>query len=258
MTKSIHLAVLAAGCVVCLGQWAPVMATNPISPPPATSRAARAKYTVDVSAAPEMKAWAYHTAEVCEKWYPRIARILASNGYTPPDHVYLTMIDEPNGVAATGGNHITASVQWFKAHPDDVGAIVHETVHVIQGYPRYDPVWLVEGIADYVRWHLYEPRPQPGNMDPDKVKYSDSYRRTAAFLAFVTRHDDKKIVPELNAALRADTYQTSLFQKYTGKTLDQLGSEWRDSLRPAWKKHLEQVKKAAEKRQQATARNGSA
>ena len=26
-------------------------------------------------------------------------------------------------------------------------------------YPDFDPGWLTEGIADYIRWHLYEEKP---------------------------------------------------------------------------------------------------
>jgi len=57
-------------------------------------------------------------------------------------------------VAATAGDRITGSVQFFKAHPDDLGAMIHETVHVVQHYQRRrnNPSWLVEGVADYVRF----------------------------------------------------------------------------------------------------------
>ena len=53
-------------------------------------------------------------------------------------------------MAATSGVLITGSVKYFRAHPDDFGAMVHETVHCVQSYgDRSNPGWLVEGIADY-------------------------------------------------------------------------------------------------------------
>ncbi|UJR13660.1 hypothetical protein I4U23_000672 [Adineta vaga] len=30
--------------------------------------------------------------------------------------------------------------------------VTHECMHVVQRYPRGDPGWLIEGIADYARW----------------------------------------------------------------------------------------------------------
>ena len=53
-------------------------------------------------------------------------------------------------MAATSGVLITGSVKYFRAHPDDFGAMVRETVHCVQSYgDRSNPGWLVEGIADY-------------------------------------------------------------------------------------------------------------
>lgn len=45
---------------------------------------------------------------------------------------------------------------WFIGHPQDMGAVVHEMIHVIQDYkgvPR-EVGWLTEGIADYARARL--------------------------------------------------------------------------------------------------------
>ena len=66
-----------------------------------------------------------------------------------------------------------------------------------------NPGWLVEGIADYIRWFKYEPKPtgtRPRN--PDKANYTDSYRITAGFLNFVVQKHDKEVVAKLNAAMR--------------------------------------------------------
>ena len=38
-----------------------------------------------------------------------------------------------------------------------------------------------------MRWFLYEPADQRPRVNPDRAKYTDSYRTTAAFLNFTTR-----------------------------------------------------------------------
>jgi hypothetical protein len=65
---------------------------------------------------------------------------------------------------------ITISGKWITEHPDDLGMVIHELVHVVQGYPnsRHKAGWLVEGIADYIRWWRYEPEAPRPRIDPAK------------------------------------------------------------------------------------------
>lgn len=143
----------------------------------------------------------------------------------------MTLSKGYNGVAATGGGRITGSVKYFKAHPDDFGAMVHETVHVVQSYRgRGNPGWLVEGIADYERFFKYEPG-KLGPLNPNRARYDDSYRVTAAFLAYVTEKHDKETVRKLNAAMREGKYTEELFKGLTGKSVKELNEEWRASLK---------------------------
>ena len=73
------------------------------------------------------------------------------------------------GVAATRGTQVQCSADWFRRNlrGEAKGAVVHELVHVVQQYGRArttnpdavrPPGWLTEGIADYIRWYLYEPQ----------------------------------------------------------------------------------------------------
>jgi hypothetical protein len=189
------------------------------------------EFVVNVDDAPEMKEWAEKTARICERAYPMINEELKSNGFKPAHRVTMTLKKDYRGVAATGGSHITGSVKYFKDHPDDVGAMVHETVHVVQHYrARGNPGWLVEGIADYVRFYKYEPG-KLGRLNPDRVHYNDSYRVTAAFLAYLTEKYDKEIVPKLNRVMREGRYKEEVFKELTGKTVQDLDTEWRSSLR---------------------------
>jgi hypothetical protein len=189
------------------------------------------EFVVDVSDAPEMKEWADKAARICERQYPLLCEDLKSGGWTPPRVVTMTLKSDYRGVAETGGDHITGSVKYFKSHPEDFGAMVHETVHTIQGYRgRNNPGWLVEGIADYERFFKYEPG-KAGPVDADKAHYDGSYRITATFLNYVSEKYDKELVRKINARMRAAEYKDELFKDVTGKSLKELDDEWRESLK---------------------------
>ena len=187
------------------------------------------EFIVDVSDAPEMKEWAEKSARICEQQYTMINEELKVEGFRPPRRVRMKL-KKMNGVAYASGGRITGSVEYFKRHPNDFGAMVHETVHVVQSYRgRGNPGWLVEGIADYVRFFKYEPG-KLGRIDARRARYDGSYRVTAAFLAYVTAKYDKQIVRKLNKMMCAGEFKKEAFQKLTGKTLEQLGTEWRATL----------------------------
>lgn len=188
------------------------------------------EFAMDVSDAPEMKEWCQKAVRVCEQQYTMICDELASEGFKPPTQIRIALKNDYKGVAAAGGGKITGSVSYFKSHPDDIGAMVHETVHCVQSYrARRLPGWLVEGIADYIRFWKYEPG-KAGKLNPERAKYDASYRTTAAFLAFVSDHYDSKLVTKFNAQLRAGKYDAEMWKKYTGKTVEELNQEWKKSL----------------------------
>jgi Peptidase of plants and bacteria len=189
------------------------------------------EFTVDVSDAPEMKEWAEKTARLCERQYSMINDELKSDGYKPPTRVTMTLKKDYRGVAATGGSRITGSVKYFQDHPDDVGAMVHETVHVVQRYrTRNNPGWLVEGVADYVRFFKYEPG-KLGRINPDRARYDGSYRVTAAFLNYVSEKYDKDLVRKMNKSMREGEYKDDLWKDFTKKTAKELDEEWRATLK---------------------------
>jgi hypothetical protein len=190
------------------------------------------EFVVDVTDAPEMKQWADDTARACERGYRLINEELKSDGYKPPHLVTMTLKNDYDGVAYAGGNHIVGSVRYFKEHPDDVGAMLHETAHVVQNYHgRHNPGWLVEGVADYVRFFKFEPQ-NLGRIDARRAHYDRSYRVSAAFLAFLVEKYDAQIVCKLNRLMRAGEYPgDAFFSELTGKTLDELDGEWRATLK---------------------------
>jgi hypothetical protein len=187
------------------------------------------EFIVDVADVPEMKDWADKAARVCERNYTMINEELASDGFKPLTQITMTLKNDFKGVAAAGGGRITGSVKYFKAHPDDVGAMVHETVHCVQAYRTSGPGWLVEGIADYIRFFKYEPG-KIGRLNKDP-HFDGSYRTSAAFLNFVTEKYDKNFVKKINKSLREGEYREEIWRILTKKSLKELDEEWRASLK---------------------------
>lgn len=186
---------------------------------------------VNVADAPEMREWAEKVARVCERQYPMLCEELWSEGFKPRTVLRLKMDPNYKGVAEAGGGNMRGSVTYFKARPEDIGAFVHETAHCVQNYPGgRNPGWLIEGVADYVRFFKYEAN-KPRKLKPERAKYDGSYQTTAAFLAYVTEKHDKDLVKKLNAKMRAGEYGEQLWKDLTGKTVQELGNEWKESLK---------------------------
>lgn len=188
------------------------------------------EFTLDVADAPEMREWAEKVVRVCERHYPMICTELASEGFKPTTRIHMAFKSDYNGVAEAADYRIRGSVKYFKRNPSDIGAMIHETAHCVQLYrQRQIPGWLVEGIADYVRFWKYEPG-KAGRLNPETAQYNGSYRTTAAFLAFVSEKYDLKLVTKLNAILRAGKYQPETWRELTGKSVEELNQDWRRSL----------------------------
>lgn len=199
-----------------------------------TPQVERFRYPVeialDVSDAPELRTWAEGVVRVCEREYPMICDELASPGYRPRTAISMSFKNDYDGVAYASGDRIVGAVRYFKSHPKDVGAMVHETAHCVQGYrARRLPGWLVEGVADYVRYRKFEPQnartPRAG-----RARYDGSYGTTAAFLKSVSDRYDPFLVRKLNALMRDGKYDPAAWRKLTGKTVEGLGQEWKQSL----------------------------
>ncbi|MCX5676404.1 MAG: basic secretory protein-like protein [Planctomycetota bacterium] len=186
---------------------------------------------LDISEVPDSKDWCEKAGKAVERWYPTLCDYLATDGFTPSKVINITFKNDDKGIAATGGSNITCHMGWFTKHPDDIGAVVHESVHVIQAYhSRSNPGWLVEGLDDYVRFWIYESPPKR-RLDPNRIKYTDSYQITGAFLAWAVKTCDKDLVKKLNAACRKGEYKEELFKACTGKDVGALFEEFKDSLR---------------------------
>ncbi len=182
----------------------------------------------DYSAAPDLKAWASKADRQMDESWPDTAALLYSDGFITPNKVNVFYRSGPDvtPVAATGGGEMTVNVAWARAHPDDTGLTVHEVAHVVQAMSAYNPVWLIEGTADYIRWIKFEPENFTYNINRNTAKYSDSYRTTAAFLAWCELHYDSRLVSKLNRDVRFGDYAPEKWKQYTGKDVDALWSEF--------------------------------
>ncbi len=183
---------------------------------------------VDISQAPEVAVWAATAEKQMEQSWDDTAALLYTDKFITPNAVNVVYKTGPDvtGVAATGGGVMTVNSAWCRPHPDDTGLTVHETAHVIQAYSAYDPVWLVEGIADYARWVKFEPEHFHPRINVKRATYHDSYQTTATFLGWCELHYDSRLVSKLSQDVRFGAYKTALFQRYTGKDVDALWSEF--------------------------------
>ncbi|MBV9122525.1 MAG: hypothetical protein JO112_04140 [Planctomycetes bacterium] len=187
--------------------------------------------TVDTSEVPDLAGWGRQAKELAQKWHPRIAKLLQSDGFTPPQKVTIVFKKSMRGIAYTRGTTIVIAADWVRSHPDDFGMVIHELTHTIQGYRRGGPSWLVEGIADYVRFCHFEPE-TPVIVNPRRASYRDGYRTTGRFLGWVEKTYDRDIVRQLNNSLRKGEYTDDLFQTYTSHSLDELWADFVSSQAP--------------------------
>lgn len=223
--------------------------------------------TIDTTETPDLTKWATEKlAPVVVAWYPKIVEMLPSDGFAAPQSFTITFTSDYRGVAATAGTRVLCAPEWFRNNRDGeaIGAVVHELVHVVQQYRwgRRDPDgqrppgWLTEGIPDYIRWFLYEPQSRGAEIGPDRVanaRYDGSYRVSANFLNWAVAQHGDEIIPKINAALREGRYNDELWNELTGKSVDDLGIEWKVSLERSAAAPPEEPKKSAARNAAETA-----
>lgn len=159
--------------------------------------------------------------------YPKLLERFENPNKSAPRHIRIIFDSKLNIPAHCSGNRVTVGVQWLKKHPEDFALLTHELTHAVQMYPRGEPGWITEGIADYAR-HLYGPKEQKGWVLPSRLterqKYTDSYRTTGRFFLWM----DQKYpgsVDKIHRAMQERNYEKSIFNTATGKDVDDL---WKD------------------------------
>ncbi|MBN2139059.1 MAG: DUF1080 domain-containing protein [Sedimentisphaerales bacterium] len=200
------------------------------------------KITIDTTETPDLTKWVHEElGPVVKEWYPRIVKMLPGEGYEAPTDVQIVFSARMQGVAATGGRRVSCAAGWFRGQLEGEakGAVVHELVHVVQQYglarrnrdATRTPGWLVEGMADYIRWFLYEPETRGAEIrNAARARYDGSYRVSGNFLNWVTETKDKDIVAKLNAAARQGKYSEDIWKDSTGSSVEELGAQWKKAL----------------------------
>ena len=203
------------------------------------------KITLDTTEAPDLTEWAQkHVGPMAVEWYPKLVKMLPSEGFEAPTAFSVRFSTNASGVAATGGTRISCAARWFRSNlqGEALGAVFHEVVHVVQQYGRArrnnpnatrTPGWLQEGIPDYIRWYQFEPESHGAEITKrnlSRAKYDGSYRITANFLDWAVSTYDKDLIPKLNASIRKGEYHDEQWKDYTRHTVQELGDEWRHGL----------------------------
>ncbi len=140
--------------------------------------------------------------------------------------VVLTIDTAYDGVAYAHDGRVVISQAWLERMPGDVDVVTHEVMHIVQNYPSDSgPGWLVEGIADFVRYRYGVDHAGAGWSLPalgDDHHYTSSYRVTARFLDWVERERKPGFVKTLDRAMRTRTYDAAIWKAETDLELDEL------------------------------------
>ena len=128
--------------------------------------------------------------------------------------------DGPPGV--TSGRTITLSERWFREHPDDAGCVVHELAHAYMQAPVFDAttIWLIEGIADYVRDVLgFHTAWSFAHYEAGRA--TAGYQTTADFLLWLETRTSG-VVADISRRLSVGGYRDDVFVEITRTSLTDL------------------------------------
>lgn len=131
-------------------------------------------------------------------------------------------------IAGASGHEVLYRTEWMLEHPEDYDVVVHEVMHLVQNYAS-SPGWITEGIADYVRYHYGVNNLAAGwslQMPAVGSSYTAGYGTAARFFLWVEARYGIDLVDMLDATIRSGSYVPSLWISYTGKSVDQLWSDY--------------------------------
>lgn len=156
--------------------------------------------------------------------YPKLVQRFEHPQKPAPRSIKLVFEPRMRVPAYCSNAEIHISVEWLTKHPDDIALLTHELTHAVQAYPRGEPGWITEGIADYARLK-YGPKEQPDWSLPKRLtsrnSYRESYRVSARFFVWL---DEKHpgSVDKIHRLMQDRTYDPDAFKTATGKSLDEL------------------------------------
>jgi len=162
----------------------------------------------------------------------RINEELASDGFRPPTVINLALKLSYDGVAMAGGGRITGSVKFFKATRRP-GRMIHETCHSRPALrSRNNPGWLVEGVADYVRFYKYSPPARSGRINAE-LSLQQQLSRLGTVPPLPGRQVRPVDRPQAQPHDEGGEVHRRRLPELTGKDLKALDDEWRANLKAA-------------------------
>lgn len=186
------------------------------------------RFVLDVSETPKLEDWGRQALRTAKEWHPRIVNLLLSDGFVVHEQIVLRIKKSKKGIAGTSGAKITIHSNWVDSHPEDLGLVIHELVHVVQRYPKHEPGWITEGIADYIRWAIYEGKPLKEFPVPDQPQaFRGGYQVAAGFFLWLETHRSAGIVRQLNRIQRGGGYREDWVKEKTGASWKELWHEYR-------------------------------
>lgn len=162
--------------------------------------------------------------------YPKLVKEYNSNA---KKEVLFVVDTAYKAVAEASGGRILFSAGYMKAHPTDVDIVTHEGMHVVQEYGYGSgPVWLTEGVADYVRYKFGYDNVGSKWLLPEfseKHSYKNSYRITGRFFVWLEENKKPGLIKTIDSQLRSKTYKEQSWKELTGQTLDELWADYAKS-----------------------------
>ena len=197
--------------------------------------------------APEMVDWLQSYAiPAIKTWYPKMSEALARPDYTPPSTITIKTLNQaayeatyPASTALAIGADIVFNIANVNVDRSRaVGTFVHEAAHVMQYYDNgtfngTSIRWIAEGLADYVRYDMYNAYPY--NVDyltqatTAKSHYSEGYAPAANFMRWLSQKYGTNYLKDANVASYKGTYSAQSMQFSDGRNLDEAWALFRNT-----------------------------
>jgi predicted alpha-1,2-mannosidase len=164
-----------------------------------------------------------------EQYFTQYPKLFNKYNSESPKEVLFFIDDKYTGVAEASGNRVRFNPAFFNKNLEDLDAITHELMHLVQQYGYSNcPGWVTEGIADYVRAIYGINNVKGGWTMPDVLpthSYNNSYRITARFFIWITQNYKSDFITTLDGMIRQKKYSENTWKELTGKSVEEL---WKD------------------------------
>jgi len=176
--------------------------------------------------------WLAMAVNVIRENYPKYDKYFETEGHIPAESIELRA-ESSGPIGWNSSTTIGFSIEWIRpgaGGEKDWGMIAHELVHFVQNYQGGPgtgiPGWATEGIADFCRHIFFEPEREMRYVDPRRASYENAYQVTAGFFMYIVDVYDRDFVKKLNEAGRKRTYSPDIYEQSTGKSIDDLWTEY--------------------------------